>query len=81
MHRAGCLVCGGKDLGGELFLVEGDSELFNQYGIILVNPEKHSNVKAEAGQAFIDWILSDQGQAAIASYTLDGKQLFFPNAK
>lgn len=70
-----------QNKGDHEILVEGDSELFNQYGIILVNPEKHSNVKAEAGQAFIDWILSDQGQAAIASYTLDGKQLFFPNAK
>ena len=62
-------------------LVEGDDDLFNQYGIILVNPEKHTNIKAEDGQVFIDWILSDEGQNAIASYKLDGQQLFFPNAK
>ncbi|MCC1492218.1 substrate-binding domain-containing protein [Cognatishimia sp. F0-27] len=62
-------------------LVEGDDRLFNQYGIILVNPERHPNVKAAAGQAFVDWILSEEGQSAIASYTLEGEQLFFPNAK
>ena len=61
--------------------VEGDNRLFNQYGIILVNPEKHANVKAEAGQMFIDWILSTEGQQAIADYKIDGQQLFFPNAK
>ncbi len=60
--------------------VEGDDRLFNQYGIILVNPEKHENVKAEAGQAFIDWVLSAEGQQAIADYKIDGQQLFFPNA-
>lgn len=62
-------------------LVEGDQRLFNQYGIILVNPKKHARVKVEEGQAFVDWILSDAGQAAIASYKLGGQQLFFPNAK
>jgi tungstate transport system substrate-binding protein len=61
-------------------LVEGDSRMFNQYGVILVNPEKHANVKAEAGKAFIDWLLSDEGQAAIGAYQVDGEQLFFPNA-
>jgi len=61
-------------------LVEGDDDLFNQYGIILVNPEKHPRVNVEAGQAFIDWILGEEGQAAIAAYKLDGQQLFFPNA-
>lgn len=60
--------------------VEGDTRLFNQYGIILVNPAKHENVKAEAGQAFIDWVLSAEGQQAIADYKIDGQQLFFPNA-
>ena len=60
--------------------VEGDPKLFNQYGIILVNPEKHPNVKAEQGRRFVDWILSEEGQAAIASYRVDGRQLFFPNA-
>jgi len=60
---------------------EGDPVLFNPYGIILVNPERHSHVKAEAGQAFIDWIVSDAGQAAIAGYQVGGAQLFFPNAQ
>jgi tungstate transport system substrate-binding protein len=61
-------------------LVEGDPRLFNQYGVILVNPAKHPNVKAEEGQAFIDWLIGPEGQAAIASYKIDGQQLFFPNA-
>ncbi|WP_135506859.1 substrate-binding domain-containing protein [Roseovarius aestuariivivens] len=61
-------------------LVQGDADMFNQYGIILVNPEVCANVKAEAGQSFIDWLLSDAGQGAIAGYTLGGEQLFFPNA-
>jgi tungstate transport system substrate-binding protein len=60
---------------------EGDPALFNPYGIILVNPERHPHVKAEQGQAFIDWILSAAGQAAIASYTVGGEQLFFPSAE
>ena len=60
--------------------VEGDPKLFNQYGIILVNPEKHPNVKSEQGRQFVDWILSEEGQAAIASYRVDGRQLFFPNS-
>ncbi len=62
-------------------LVEGDEALFNQYGIILVNPERHGNVKAEWGQAFVDWMLGDEGQAAIAAFHVDGQQLFFPNAQ
>jgi tungstate transport system substrate-binding protein len=61
-------------------LVEGDDKLFNQYGIILVNPQKCSNVKREPAQKFIDWVLSKKGQDAIAAYQLDGQQLFFPNA-
>ena len=61
-------------------LVEGDPKLFNQYGVILVNPAKHPNVKAKDGQAFIDWLIGPEGQAAIASYKIDGEQLFFPNA-
>jgi tungstate transport system substrate-binding protein len=60
--------------------VEGDDRLFNQYGIILVNPDKHASVKADAGQAFIDWVLSAEGQQAIADYKIEGQQLFFPNA-
>lgn len=62
-------------------VVEGDQRLFNQYGIVLVNPEKHSHVKKELGQQFIDWIISAEGQDAIRSYKIDGQQLFFPNAK
>jgi tungstate transport system substrate-binding protein len=62
-------------------LVEGDPRLFNQYGIILVNPEKHPHVKAELGQAFIDWVLSDEGQEAIGAFKINGQQAFFPNAK
>lgn len=62
-------------------LFEGDDALFNQYGVILVNPERHPNVDADAGQTFIDWIIGAEGQAAIAAYRLDGEQLFFPNAR
>jgi tungstate transport system substrate-binding protein len=67
---------------GELeVLHEGDDVLFNPYGAILVSPERFPHVKAEAGQAFIDWLTSEAGQTAIASYTIDGQQLFFPNAE
>ncbi len=62
-------------------LFEDEPPLFNQYGVILVNPQRHPNVKAEAGQKFIDWILSPPGQTAIAAYKLKGQQLFFPNAR
>jgi len=61
-------------------LVAGDPRLFNQYGVILVNPAKHAHVKAKDGQAFIDWLTSDQGQQAIADFRIEGQQLFFPNA-
>lgn len=61
--------------------VEGDEKMFNQYGIILVNKEKHPNVKADLGQQFVDWVISDEGQKVIADYKIDGQQLFFPNAK
>ena len=61
--------------------VAGDARLFNQYGIILVNPAKYPSVKREAGQAFIDWVVSAEGQQAIADYKIGGEQLFFPNAK
>ncbi len=61
-------------------LVEGDVRLANPYGVILVNPARHPHVKAEMGQAMIDWLLSDTGQAAIAAFRVDGQQLFFPNA-
>jgi tungstate transport system substrate-binding protein len=66
---------------GELaILVEGDKRLMNQYGVMLVNPERHPSVKRADGQAFIDWVVSPEGQAAIAAYTIAGEQLFFPNA-
>lgn len=61
-------------------VVEGDKRLYNQYGVMLVNPAKHPHVKVKEGQAFIDWILSAEGQNAIRSYRIEGKQLFFPNA-
>ena len=76
--RATWLSFGNK--GHHRIVVEGDPRLFNQYGIILVNPERHPNVEAERGRQFIDWILSEEGQAAIASYKVGGRQLFFPNA-
>ncbi|RIA47200.1 substrate-binding domain-containing protein [Dichotomicrobium thermohalophilum] len=66
--------------GDHEILVEGDPSLFNQYGIIMVNPEKHPNVNVEAAQSFIDWILSEEGQSAIASFEVQGQQLFTPNA-
>lgn len=61
-------------------LTEGDTRLFNQYGVMLVNPVRHPHVKAADGQAFVDWITSPAGQAAIAGYKINGEQLFFPNA-
>ena len=61
-------------------LVEGDKRLFNQYGVMLVNPAKHPNVKKELGQQFIDWIISPAGQKAIADYKINGEQLFYPDA-
>ncbi|MBX3716553.1 MAG: extracellular solute-binding protein [Burkholderiales bacterium] len=67
---------------GELeIVVEGDQRLFNQYGVMLVNPAKHPHVKKEAGQKFVDWVISPEGQKAIAAYKIGGEQLFFPNAK
>ena len=66
---------------GELaILVEGDRRLYNQYGVILVNPDKHPTVKKDLGQKFIDWVISPAGQKAIADYKINGEQLFFPNA-
>jgi tungstate transport system substrate-binding protein len=66
---------------GELgIIVAGDKRLFNQYGVMLVNPEKHAHVKKEWGQQFIDWLVSAEGQKAIADYKINGEQLFFPNA-
>jgi tungstate transport system substrate-binding protein len=69
-----------KNRGHLAVLVEGDQRLFNQYGIMLVNPVKHPTVKATEGQAFIDWIVSPEGQKTIADHKINGQQLFFPNA-
>jgi tungstate transport system substrate-binding protein len=69
-----------KNRGELAILVEGDKRLMNQYGVMLVNPEKHPSVKRAEGQAFIDWLVSPEGQAAIAGYKVEGEQLFFPNA-
>src|SRR6476646_3932015 len=69
-----------KNKGDLQILVEGDKRLFNQYGVILVNPEKHPAVKKELGQEFIDWLLSPEGQKAIANSKINGEQLFYPNA-
>jgi len=76
--RATWIAFGNK--GDHRILVEGDPRLFNQYGIILVDAAMHPGVKTEAGQRFVDWMLSDRGQSAIASYRIDGQQPFFPNA-
>jgi tungstate transport system substrate-binding protein len=69
-----------KNRGDLTVLVEGDSRLFNQYGVMLVNPAKHPQVKVAQGQKFIDWLVSPAGQSVIASYKINGQQLFFPNA-
>jgi len=69
-----------KNRGDLTIVVEGDKRLFNQYGVMLVNPEKHKHVKKELGQAFIDWVVSPDGQKAIADYKIGSDQLFFPNA-
>ena len=69
-----------KNRGELRIVVEGDRRLFNQYGAMLVNPAKHAYVKKAQGQAFIDWLVSAEGQAAIAAYKIGGEQLFFPNA-
>jgi tungstate transport system substrate-binding protein len=69
-----------KNKGDLAIVVEGDKRLFNQYGVMLVNPQKFPHVKKEWGQAFVDWLISKQGQAAIAGYRIDGQQLFFPDA-
>jgi tungstate transport system substrate-binding protein len=69
-----------KNRGDLTILVEGDKRLFNQYGVMLVNPARHPNVKRDPGQQFIDWLISPEGQAAIAAYKINGEQLFYPNA-
>lgn len=70
-----------KNPGDLVIAVEGDKRLFNQYGVILVNPEKHPAVKKDLGQTFVDWLISPEGQAAIAAYQVNGKQLFFSNSE
>ena len=69
-----------KNRGDLVIAVEGDNRLLNQYGVMLVNPEKHKHVKKELGQTFIDWLVSAEGQKATADYKIGGHQLFFPNA-
>jgi tungstate transport system substrate-binding protein len=69
-----------KNRGDLVISVEGDKRLFNQYGVMLVNPQKHPNVKKELGQTFVDWVISPEGQQAIAGYKIGREQLFFPNA-
>jgi tungstate transport system substrate-binding protein len=69
-----------KNRGDLVISVEGDKRLFNQYGVMLVNPEKHPSVKKDLGQQFIDWLVSSEGQKAIADYKINGEQLFYPNA-
>ena len=68
-----------RNRGELVILVEGDRKLFNQYGVILVNPAKHPHVKRELGQKFIDWLVSPAGQASIAAFRIDGEELFFPD--
>ena len=70
-----------KNRGDLAILVEGDKRLHNQYGVMLVNPDKHPTVKKDLGQAFVDWLVSPEGQKAIADYKIGGEQLFFPNAR
>ena len=70
-----------KNRGDLALSVEGDRRLFNQYGVILVNPAKHPHVKKEMGQAFVDWVISPEGQKSIGAYKIGGEQLFFPNAE
>jgi tungstate transport system substrate-binding protein len=69
-----------KNRGDLMIAVEGDKRLFNQYGVMLVNPDKHASVKKDFGQQFIDWLVSPEGQKAIADYKVNGEQLFYPNA-
>ena len=70
-----------KNRGDLAIVVEGDRRLFNQYGVIVVNPARHPTVKKDLAQAFADWVVSPAGQETIASYKVSGEQLFFPNAK
>jgi tungstate transport system substrate-binding protein len=70
-----------RNRGDLAVLVQGDERLFNQYGVMLVSGRKHMHVKTRLARVFIDWLVSSEGQAAIAAYRIDGEQLFFPNAQ
>ena len=70
-----------RNKGDHEIVAQGDAALFNPYGVILVNPQRHAHIKAADGQALIDWLVSDSGQTAIASFRVDGEQLFYPNAQ
>jgi tungstate transport system substrate-binding protein len=70
-----------RNRGDLVIMVEGDQKLFNQYGVMLVNPARHAHVKKELGQAFVDWVISQEGQQTIAAYKIGPDQLFFPNAR
>jgi tungstate transport system substrate-binding protein len=70
-----------RNRGDLTILVEGDKRLFNQYGVLVVNPARHPHVRADLAQAFVDWIISPSGQASVASYRIGGEQVFFPNAQ
>ena len=69
-----------RNRGDLKVLVEGDPRLFNQYGVMVVNPEKHPKTQVAPAQKFVDWVISAEGQQTIANYKIDGQQLFFPNA-
>jgi tungstate transport system substrate-binding protein len=69
-----------KNKADLVVVVEGDKRMFNQYGVMLVNPAKHPNVKKELGQQFIDYLISPEGQKDISNYKINGEQLFYPNA-
>ena len=70
-----------KNKGGLDIVMQGDKRLFNQYGVMLINPARHPHVKKDLGQQFIDWLVSPEGQRDIAAYKINGEQLFFPNAR
>ena len=79
-HLATVSIDGRPHLVPCCFVLEGDTVLFNPYGVMLVNPAKHPHVKKDLGQEFIDWVTGPKGQAAVAAYKIGGEQLFFPNA-
>jgi tungstate transport system substrate-binding protein len=74
------LVSPQNNVGDVVIVVKGDKHLFNQYGVMLVNPAKHPTVKKDLGQQFVDWLISAEGQNVIARYKINGQQVFYPNA-